>query len=350
MSSMSLSGRNPVKNFVVCLLVMFVAAGTGGCAQERTLSHHPSKPEVRFVPVEDDVRLEVLDWGGSGRPIVLLAGSGNTAHVFDDFAPKLTACCHVFGITRRGYGASSHPASGYDDQRLADDVLQVLDSVSIHAPVLVGHSMAGGELTTLGSQHSNRLAGLVYLDALGDPRDFPASDPAYMALVQKLPAPMRNPSSPDYTSFSAYRASQTRNKQGAFPESELRQLFEANPDGTIGSYKASTGSINSAIGAGQTKRDYSNVRVPVLAFLEFPRPTYDPQLDRYAPTNEQERAAIEAVNRATAAYVERWMKDLKSAVPEARFVNLPGAGHFVFLTREGDVLRELKAFVADLHQ
>jgi non-heme chloroperoxidase len=348
MSSTRLSRRSRVKNILVCLPA--VLASTAECTQQRTPAEQPSRPEVQFVTVEDDVQLEVLDWGGSGRPIVLLAGSGNTAHVFDDFGPKLTACCHVFGITRRGFGASSHPVSGYDDQRLADDVLQVLDSMRIDAPVLAGHSMAGGELTTLGSQHSNRLAGLVYLDALGDPRDVPASDPAYMALFQKLPAPMRNPPSLDSTSFSAYRASQTRNRQGAFPESELRQLFVANPDGTMGRYQGSTDATRNAIGAGQKKRDYSNIRVPVLAFLEFPRPTYDPQLDRYAPTNDQERAAIEAVNRATAAYVERWMKDLKSAVPEARFVNLPGAGHFVFLTKEADVLRELKAFAADLHE
>ncbi len=322
-------------------------AGITGCGPDRSSSQVRSEPQVQFVTVEDEVRLEVLDWGGSGRPIVLLAGSGNTAHIFDEFAPKLT-CCHVYGVTRRGYAASSRPASGYDDQRLADDVLRVLDSVRIDAPVLVGHSMAGGELTTLGHQHSDRLAGLVYLDALGDPRDFPASDPAYMALFQKLPSPMRNPPSLDNTSYGAYRASQVRNKQGAFPESELRQLFVANPDGTMGPYQASTGSIHDAIGAGQKKRDYSNILVPVLAFLEFPRPTYDPKLDRYVPTNDEERAAIVAVNRATAAYVERWMKDLKRGVPDTRFVDLPGAGHFVFLTREADVLRELQAFVAAL--
>ena len=121
------------------------------------------------MTVDDGVRLEVIDWGGTGRPIVLLAGSGNTAHIFDEFAPKLGDRWHTYAITRRGYGASSHPASGYDDQRLADDVLRVLDSLRIEAPVLVGHSMAGGELTTLGNQHSDRLSGLVYLDALADP-------------------------------------------------------------------------------------------------------------------------------------------------------------------------------------
>jgi hypothetical protein len=39
-------------------------------------------PEQRFVTVAPNVRLEVLDWGGSGRNLVLLAGGGNTSHVF----------------------------------------------------------------------------------------------------------------------------------------------------------------------------------------------------------------------------------------------------------------------------
>jgi non-heme chloroperoxidase len=44
---------------------------------------------VRFIPVEQNVKLEVLDWGGTGRPLVLLAGLGDTAHAFDRFALKL---------------------------------------------------------------------------------------------------------------------------------------------------------------------------------------------------------------------------------------------------------------------
>ena len=64
---------------------------------------------VQFVVVDDNVKLEVLDWGGAGRPLVLLAELGNDAHIFDKFAPKLTATYHVYGITRRGFGASSAP-------------------------------------------------------------------------------------------------------------------------------------------------------------------------------------------------------------------------------------------------
>ena len=44
---------------------------------------------TQFVTVAKGVRLEVLDWGGTGRPVVLLAGLGNSAHIFDGFAVKL---------------------------------------------------------------------------------------------------------------------------------------------------------------------------------------------------------------------------------------------------------------------
>src|SRR5580658_9229787 len=57
---------------------------------------------VGFVTVAKGVRLEYLDFGGTGEPLVLLAGIGNTAHAYDDFAPGFTDRFHVIAITRRG--------------------------------------------------------------------------------------------------------------------------------------------------------------------------------------------------------------------------------------------------------
>jgi hypothetical protein len=116
----------------------------------------------------------------------------------------------------------------------------------------------------------------------------------------------------------------------------------------MGRFKTPQG-IYGAIGAGQKKRDYSRIRVPVLAFFEFPRsPGGTPQPGGYQPKDADERAAIDAFTIATAAYVERWRKNLQRGVPGARFVDLPGAGHYVFLTREAEVLRGLQEFIAGL--
>ena len=84
----------------------------------------------------------MLDWGGSGRLLVLLTGLRATAHVFDKFAQKLTGTHHVYGVTRRGFGASSAPASGYSADRLGDDVVAIVNSLKLDKPVLAGHSIA----------------------------------------------------------------------------------------------------------------------------------------------------------------------------------------------------------------
>jgi non-heme chloroperoxidase len=103
--------------------------------KETAWSTDPSPHTVQFITVDRDVKLEVVDWGGDGRPLVLVAGYGNDAHVFDQFAPKLVDVCHVYGITRRGFGASDAPASGYSVDRLADDLLSVVDTLQLTGPV-----------------------------------------------------------------------------------------------------------------------------------------------------------------------------------------------------------------------
>ena len=127
-----------------------------------------TKSTIRMITVAPNVSLEVVDWGGNGPPLVFLAGLGNTAHIFDTFAPKFLPEYHVFGITRRGYGVSSSPAPdpvNYRADQLGDDVLSVIDSLGLKKPVLVGHSIAGEELSSIGTRYPKRIAGLIYLDA-----------------------------------------------------------------------------------------------------------------------------------------------------------------------------------------
>src|ERR1700704_2011614 len=100
---------------------------------------------------------------GAGRTLVLLAQLGQTAHISDDWAPRLARSFRVVGVTRRGYGASRAPATGYSAARLSQDIVAVLDAEKILRPVLVGNQFAE-ELSWIGAQVPIRVAGVVYLD------------------------------------------------------------------------------------------------------------------------------------------------------------------------------------------
>lgn len=344
--------------YLAIAAVLWLAAAISWRQPDRAPWRDPSHHQVRFVNVEEGVRLEVLDWGGSGRPVVLLAGLGNTAHVFDRFAGRLSHSCHVYGITRRGFGASSHPDVGYTEQRLADDVLQVLDSLQLTAPVLVGHSIAGDELTAIGASHSSRIAGLVYLDAAADPTDDFA---AYSKLRDRLPdaeppasvygVPVRSASTGPAAvhrleSIGALQNWQSRWLGIALPESELRNCYDVLSDGSIGAYKTPQ-SIPLAIRAGGRRRDYSQIQVPILALTWFPPPLED-QLKTYRPKNDEERAAIEAVYAADTTFTRRRMQALLTANAPVHVIEMPGVNHYLFLTREAEVLQQLQGFLNQL--
>jgi pimeloyl-ACP methyl ester carboxylesterase len=294
---------------------------------------------VRFVTVAPDVRLEVLDWGGSGRAIVLVPGLGNTAHVFDDFATKLTSEYHVYGVTRRGYGASSAPASGYESDRLGDDVIAVLDELKVARPVLVGHSFGGAELSSIATRRPERIAGAVYLDAAygyAFDNGKGASFEQMMTATSGVNAPAPGPA--DIVSFEAVRAWYSRTNGITLPEAEFHALEVTLPDGRPGPPRESPG--NTAIVAGVQK--YSAIRVPALAIFASPH-AHGPWVDRAADPSRV-RAALEQ----TEPLVTLQAKAFEEGVPSARVVRLARANHYVFLSNEADVLRELRAFIAGL--
>lgn len=340
---------------VACVVGVALSAGLASHAQDAspaaTRWQDPTAHTRRFVTVARGVNLELLDWGGTGRPLLLLAGSGHTAHVYDDFATRLTSCCHVYGLTRRGHGVSSRPSTGYEDQQLADDVLRAIEVTGLGRPVLIGHSMAGAEMTTLGRQHSDRVAGLVYLDALGDLEDDPAADAEWVSLQKQLPPGLvsRPSCAPvDRSSFEAFQRTSACSRGAAVPESELRQIYEDHR-GLVGP-STSPAWLRQALGDGQVfRRDYSGIRVPVLAIQNGARTTAELlAASGYVPADDQERDTIDRFMARSRMIFARATDKLTRHAPDARIVYLPLAGHYLFLTREAEVLREIRSFLESL--
>jgi non-heme chloroperoxidase len=310
--------------------------------------HDPSAHRVEFVTVEPGVRLEVLDWGGTGRPVVLLGGLGMTAHVFDGFAEKLAQTCHVYGITRRGYGASSQPASGYSEERLAQDDLAVFSALNVDRPVVAGHSVSGNELSQLGIRHHERISGLVFLDALNDGSDdYTDIDALWGKLTPKPPA---EPSPADLKSFAAYREWKLRVGGLAIPEAELRTEFVENPDGTIGGDKNSEW-VAKAITDGDHRHNYADIRVPVLAIVAYPGLPKDDAgkfmwESRSTPADQREVA--EAIYGTYIAMAKSRILRIKAARGGARVIELWDASHVVFLSNPTEVLEGMGEFTKSL--
>jgi len=302
----------------------------------------PSQHIIKFVAVEKGVRLEVLDWGGSGRPAVLLTGAGHTAHVFDGFAPKLAAHCHVYGITRRGFGASGYAPSDDISARLGEDVLAVIDSLNLRRPVLIGHSIGGVELTWIANNHPNRVAGLVYLDA-GYSYAFDNGKVQNVKELEAFHVPQPPPpNSADLASFSRLVEYGERINGFPFPEAELRQQREMNPDGSVGAQRQFPGEamITKLIG---TPSRYAAIPVPALFIFANPHSLgawYDHS------TDPSVRSAARARSAAMESLTTKQENAIKSGLPRARVVTMPNANHFVYLSDETEVLRQIDAFLA----
>jgi pimeloyl-ACP methyl ester carboxylesterase len=168
-------------------------------------------PLSRFVTV-NGVRLQYLDWGGTGESLLFLTALGGTAADFQPLAIGLVDRFRVFGLTRRGQGESDKAEGGYDTATLVEDIRAFLDAVKIERVTLIGYSIAGNEETEFARLYPDRVAKLVYLDAAYDlarnaelgrkaqlnlPK-LPGADNATLALIERS-----NEYRPDYRGIQA---------------------------------------------------------------------------------------------------------------------------------------------------
>jgi non-heme chloroperoxidase len=264
-----------------------------------------SPHKITHVEVEDGVRLEVLDWGGSGRALVLLAGLGDAPHVFDDVAPALVARYRVVGVSRRGHPGSSSPASGYTTARLAEDVVRVIDGLGLQKAVVVGHSFAGEEMHVLGARHANRIAGLIYVDAAFDRADRFAE---HEAASRALSGPPR-PTPADLASFATLRAYLVRTSGSPGPEARLRARYVANPDGTPRSPWSPDAHVMQAYSAEMKAMTAAykpdRIQVPALAIYASPKSSAELMRPWYNADDPAVRERVETLYRTERENVAR---------------------------------------------
>jgi 3-oxoadipate enol-lactonase len=144
-------------------------AGLAACAAGQRTG-----PGSDFVQGEAG-RLHVSD-GGSGDPaVVLIHGLGGTLDVWRDELAHLRRSRRAVALDLRGHGLSDAPADagGYSIDGLAADIEAVVHALSLRRVVLIGHSMAGCAMTRFAALHPELVAGLIYVDAIGDMHRLP---------------------------------------------------------------------------------------------------------------------------------------------------------------------------------
>jgi pimeloyl-ACP methyl ester carboxylesterase len=303
----------------------------------------PSPHQVRRVTVARDVQLEVLDWGGSGPVLVFLAGQGNTGHIFDTFAPRFRDRFHVYAITRRGVGYSSDPPDGYDAATRARDIVTVLDSLRVDRAVLAGHSIAGDELSKVGTTYPERVRALVYLEAY----DYGPARRAAAEAVQMPEGLFPHVSAADTASPAAASAFWSRVVVGApAPEAETRAVLTFGPDGVRTGTRGQNGG---KIADGTEAADFRRISARALGLFAT-SPGGPAELFRtlnYAALDSATRVAADRFFAAIDARQKAGRDRFRAEIAHGTVVELPGAGHYVFLTQPERVEREMRSFLGE---
>jgi len=300
----------------------------------------PYKAE-RFVRVAPGVKLEVLDWGGSGKVMVLLTGSGDNAHVFDYFAFQFTNYFHVIGITRRGWLPSSQPKNGYDVETRAADDIKVLDALGIKKAVFVGHSTAGSELSNIAVKYPSYVDKLVYLDAADISERFTFPD---------VPDPFSLFTGTDTRSLFSFQASYARLTGVREPIAAICLSYRFDKDGRVAD-TSTPESIKSQLSAGTNipanpPTNWADIKVPRLGI--FAPPTAESKIPWYWYLSPADQAVFDE----RFPRLLRWYSDVISKFgeehpesPKPVVYLLPGAPHYVYINNEAEVVRQMRNFL-----
>jgi pimeloyl-ACP methyl ester carboxylesterase len=303
---------------------------------EKTWSD-PALHKSGFVTA-NGIRLNYLDWGGSGAALILIHGLWANPHAFDDLASAFTDRFRVVAYARRGHGQSDVKGP-YDGATLTEDLRNLMDALGIAKAHLAGWSMGGYEVTAMAGTHPERVDRIVYLDAA-----YYWADPAFTPAFKSYPVNMTPPTSA-LTSLDAYRA-YTRTL--FFPGVSDASRFEAfirdsvviQPDGTVRQRMSDSVAQPIFTTLLTDWRDHTKVRSPALAI--YAETMFDTL--HGDPTQRAKNLAWEQSYMVPfrAASIERVRREL----PGVEIVKVPGThGDFFFTSRE-QVVGAMRRFLS----
>jgi pimeloyl-ACP methyl ester carboxylesterase len=281
--------------------------------------------------------LHYVDWGGQGTDLVLVAGFGNTARIFDELGPLLSRHHRVIAVTRRGFGSSSVTQSGYDADNLAQDVVDLMTAVGVQKADIVGHSMAGEELTHIATTYPERVRRLVYLDAAYDRSNMGA-------LLAKDPVTNRAPPKSalkSYESLTQWTQVLLKSHSPAIG-ADLRQTYASTPTGLKAKLSEA---VPAAVMAGvlSDKPDYRTVRAPALAiYSDWSHPDQLPPGLSRTLRDKADAYYAGTIRPWQIAEERRFTEEIKCG----RTLQLKDSGHYFFLEKPAETVANIDSFLA----
>ena len=196
----------------------------------------PPTPQLPRGTIERHVdvggaRIWYAEWGGRSKaiPVLLLHGGFGNSNYFGNLIPVLADHGYrVIAMDSRGHGRSTRSDAPYSYHLMADDVIGLLDTLTIARVRVVGWSDGGIIGLDLALNHPDRLAGLFAFganaDASGGQEGFDKS-PVFAAYLRRVPDEYRrlSPTPDQWDSFSA-AIGKMWETQPAFTADQLRSL------------------------------------------------------------------------------------------------------------------------------
>ena len=160
---------------------------------------------------------------------------------------------------------------------------------------------------------------------------------AHEVAAAQAAQPATSPPGPaDRASHESLAAWFRRSQGVTVPPGELRATWIFGANGAQLSQKTPP-YVPQAIGAGRQK--FTVIKGPVLAIHALPHDPGPPFAD------DKQRAEYEAFD---VRQIEPQVQAFGRGVPQARVVCIPRANHLVYLSNEGQVLREMRRFIDGL--
>jgi len=145
---------------------------------------------TKSITLPNGVMLEYAEQGKpSGLPMVFLHGVTDSWRSFEGVLPYVPASVRAIAVSQRGHGGSSQP-DGYRFADFSTDIAMFLDALDIRAAVIVGHSMGSYVAQRFAVDHPERTLGLVLIGSFAQLRSNPVIGELWDSTIATLSDPV----------------------------------------------------------------------------------------------------------------------------------------------------------------